>query len=127
MARPRSPHPTPAELEILQVIWDRGPSTVRDVMTVLNRTRRRAYTSIMSLMNVMADKGLLTRKPHGRAFVYAAESPREKTLSRLIGDLAKRAFRGSVGTMVCRLIEDADLTSEELNEIRETIARQKDA
>lgn len=127
MARPRSPHPTPAELEILQVIWDRGPSTVRDVMTVLNRTRRRAYTSIMSLMNVMADKGLLTRKPHGRAFIYTAESPREKTLSRLIGDLAKRAFRGSVGTMVCRLIEDADLTSEELNEIRETIARQKDA
>ncbi|MBN2582835.1 MAG: BlaI/MecI/CopY family transcriptional regulator [Planctomycetes bacterium] len=126
MARPRSPHPTPAELEILQVIWDGGPSTVRDVMTTLNRTHRRAYTSVMSLMNVMADKGLLTRKPKGRAFLYDARAPREKTLSQLIGDLVNRAFQGSAGAMVCRLIEDTDLSDKELDEIRKTIARQKD-
>ncbi len=124
MARPRHKHPTPAELEILQVIWDRGPTTVREVMTILNCTHRRAYTSVMSLMNVMADKGLLIRKPQGRAFLYAAKARREKTLSGMIGDLVNRAFSGSAGALVCHLIEDTRLTDEELAEIRNVIARQ---
>ncbi len=67
MPRPRHEHPTPGELEVLKILWDRGPSTVRQVMDVLNETRRRAYTSVMSLLSVMTDKGLLTRQPKGRA------------------------------------------------------------
>jgi len=67
MPRPRSEHPTPGELEVLQVLWRRGPSTVREVMNELNRSRPRAYTSVMSLLNVMVDKGWLNRQRQGRA------------------------------------------------------------
>ena len=73
MARPRHEQPTPAELQVLKVFWDReGPGTVRDVLEVVNRDTDppRAYTSVMSLLNVMTDKGLLRRSPRGRAFLY---------------------------------------------------------
>ena len=70
MPRPKSDHPTPGELEALKILWEHGPSTVRQVMERLNEDRPRAYTSVMSLLGVMADKGLLNRKPQGRAFVY---------------------------------------------------------
>ena len=98
MTRPKAEHPTPGELEILKILWDRGaPATVREVMEVVNRRGGppRAYTSVMSLMGVMAEKGLLTRKPQGKAFVYAARTPREHTLANLVGDLCRRAFEGS--------------------------------
>src|SRR5687768_8738246 len=80
MARPKQQTPTDGELEILHVLWDRGPSTVRDVLEVLNAKRPRAYTSVMSLLNIMVDKGLVNREADGRAFVYRARRPRERTL-----------------------------------------------
>ena len=91
-------------------------------MEVLNRSRPRAYTSIMSLLNVMTDKGLLTRKPQGRAFVYAPKAGRKKTMRRLLGDLLGRAFDGSANLLVAHLLEEANPTAEELSEIRRTIA-----
>ena len=124
MVRPRHEHPTPAELEVLQVLWDRGPSTVRDVMGTLNQARPRAYTSVMSLMNVMADKGLCRRKPKGRAFLYVPCSQREKTLGGMIRDLVSRAFSGSASALVCHLLQETNLSDEELHEIRKTIASQ---
>ena len=75
MARPKHDNPTPAELEILNLLWSEGPLTVRQVMDRLNRRRPRAYTSVMSLLNVMTDKGILARKPEGRAFLYSAALP----------------------------------------------------
>lgn len=122
MSRPQSDHPTPAELEVLKVLWDEGPCTVRDVLGQLNRQgRRRAYTSIMSLMNVMVDKRLLKRKPHGRAFLYESRAPREKTLGEMVGDLWQRAFEGSSTTLVTRLLEETQPTPEELEAIRAAI------
>ena len=122
MARPKHEHPTPAELEVLKVLWERGPSTVRDVMDALaEQGHRRAYTSVMSLMNVMADKGLLNREPQGRAFVYSPRIDREKTLGRMIGDLWQRAFEGSASTLVSRLLDEASPSREELDEIRNAI------
>lgn len=121
MARPRQPHPTPAELEVLQIVWDRGPSTVRDVLDVLNRTRRRAYTSVMTLMNVMVDKGQLSRRSQGRAHVYAARACRKATLGRMVDDLVDRAFEGSAGALVSRMLDRKDLTPGELDEIRRLI------
>ena len=120
MARPRHEHPTPAELQVLRVLWDRGPCTVREVMDVLGR--RRAYTSVMSLMNVMFEKGLLAREPKGRAFLSRARAKREKTLSGMVGDLLNRAFDGSAGAMVAHLMAQARLSDDELNEIRKAIA-----
>jgi predicted transcriptional regulator len=121
MSRPKNEQPTQAELEILHVMWERGPATVRDVMTELNRQRPRAYTSVMSLLNVMVDKGLLTRTPHGRAFLYAAKAGRKKTLGRLVGDLLGRAFAGSPDLLVSHLLDQTRPTSVELDEIRKVI------
>ena len=122
MARPRHTQPTPGELEVLQVLWEQGPCTVRQVMGLLNRTRRRAYTSVMSLMNVMAEKGLLTREQKGRAFVYKTRATRKTTLSRMLADLLGRAFDGSASVMVAHLLEQTDPTGDELREIRKAIA-----
>ena len=122
MARPRQENPTPAELEILQVIWEHGPSTVREVMNVLNERKRRAYTSVMSLMTVMAEKGQLKQKPRGRAFVYSAKISRAKTQSRMVRDLLCRVFDGSASSLVTQLLQQAEPDSEEMKEIRKTIA-----
>lgn len=121
MARPKHDHPTPGELEILKILWDRGPSTVRQVMEVLNRRRRRHYTSVMSLLNVMADKGLVTRRPQGRAFLYLARVQREKTLGQLVSNLLGRAFGGSPSLLVSHLLEEARPSPEELDAIRQTL------
>ena len=121
MPRPRHDHPTPGELEVLKVLWERGPSTVREVMEVLNETRRRAYTSVMSLLGVMTEKGLLTREPKGRAYVYRAKVTREKTLGQMVDDLLGRAFEGSASTLVARLLDRSSPSPEELEEIRRTL------
>ncbi len=121
MARPKHEHPTPAELEVLKIIWERGPSTVRDVLDALSPERSRAYTSVMSLLNVMADKGLLTREPHGRAFIYDARADREKTLGRLVRDLLGRAFEGSASLLVGHVLAQGQPTKRELEAIRRTL------
>ena len=122
MARPRNEGPTPAELEILRVVWERGPSTVREVLEALNSSRKRAYTSVMSLMNVMAEKGLLSRAPQGRAFVYDAKVTRRKTRSQMLKDMLDRVFDGSANLVVAHLLEQAKPSEEELEEIRRTVA-----
>ena len=122
MPRPRHENATPGELEVLKILWERGPSTVREVMDVLNRRRRRAYTSVMSLLEVMLEKRLVRRRPQGRAFVYAAAVSREKTLGQLVGDLVRRGFQGSVSSLVAHLLDQAAPTEEELDEIRRLIA-----
>lgn len=121
MARPKEEQPTTGELEVLKVLWDRGPSTVREVMDVLNKDRPRAYTSVMSLLAVMADKGLLIREPRGRAFVYRPKTDRARTLRRMVGDLARRAFEGSTSQLVAHLLDQTKPSAKELDEIRRAI------
>lgn len=126
MVRPRSTHPTPAELDVLKVLWRRGASTVREVMDELcdrdaGNGPPRAYTSVMSLMNVMDDKGLLRREPQGRAFLYHPAFAREKTLGTMVDDLLGRAFDGSASLLVARLLDQSNPTTGELEEIRAAI------
>ncbi|MHC4889819.1 MAG: BlaI/MecI/CopY family transcriptional regulator [Planctomycetota bacterium] len=123
MARPRHKNPTPAELEVLQIIWEHGPCTVREVMNLLKPKRPRVYTSVMSLMNVMAEKGLLNQEPKGRAFIYSAKVSRDKTQSSMLSDLLNRAFDGSANALVAHLLEQAEPNSEEIDEIHKTITR----
>jgi len=121
MARPRTEQPTPAELEILKVLWERdGPATVRDVLDVVNRQGEapRAYTSVMSLMNVMAEKGLLRRTPKGRAFAYEPTSPRDQTQRSLLSETLERAYSGSASLLVAHLLEQSSPTADELDQIR---------
>ncbi len=122
MPRPKHEHPTPGELEVLLILWQQSPLSVREVMEILNRSRPRAYTSVMSLLGVMTEKGLLTRKAQGRAFVYAPRAGRQKTMRRLLSDLLSRAFEDSASLLVAHLLEETNPTVEELSEIRRAIA-----
>jgi len=121
MARPKADQPTPAELEVLKVLWERGtPTTVREVMDVLNRQPGpdRAYTSVMSLLNVMTEKGLLKRSPQGRAFEYEPIAPRDQTLRGLLGETLERAYSGSASLLMTHLLDQATPSSDELTQIR---------
>jgi len=126
MARVR-PRPTDAELEILRVLWDLGPATVRQVHEALADTRETGYTTTLKLMQIMADKGLVTRNESSRTHIYAATVPQEHTQRQLVKDLVDRAFGGSAKALVLRALSDEGTTAEELREIRRLIddAREK--
>lgn len=121
MPRHRQVTPTEVELEILHVLWEHQPATVREIVEVLSRKRPRAYTSILSMLNVMHDKGLVTRTMLGRAHVYQAKRSREKTLGGVVKDLLGRAFQGSTTSLITQVLEQSRPTSQELDEIRKAI------
>ena len=120
------PQPTPAELAILNVLWRRGKSTVRDVLEELNRDRAgdspgsspAGYTTVLKLMQIMTDKGLLARDEQGRTHVYRPAQPEAQTLKRLAGDLLDRAFGGSARKLVAAALSSKRATPEELDDIR---------
>lgn len=113
-----TPRPTDAELGILRVLWRRGPSTVRQVHEDLERRSATGYTTVLKLMQIMTEKGLVERDESQRAHVYVARLPEEQTLGQLVGDLLDRAFEGSSSRLVMRALESRPATREELAEIR---------
>jgi BlaI family transcriptional regulator, penicillinase repressor len=115
------PRPTDAELSILRVLWERGPSTVRQVHEALSDTRDTGYTTTLKLMQIMADKGLVKRNETERTHVYTAIAGREQTQSQLVKDLVDRAFGGSAAALVLRALSADDSTDAELKEIRKMI------
>ncbi|OYW20115.1 MAG: transcriptional regulator [Planctomycetales bacterium 12-60-4] len=121
MPRHRQVTPTEVELEILQVLWDRQPATVREVVDVLNQSRPRAYTSILSMLNVMLEKGLVVREEQGRSHVYRTKRSREKTLGGVVKDLLGRAFQGSTSSLIAQVLDQSQPSPEEMDEIRRTI------
>ena len=112
------PRPTDAELEILTVLWSRGPVTVREVHEVISARRQAQYTTVLKLMQIMAEKGLVLRNEEQRAHVYAAARPREATQQQLAGDLLHRAFNGSASRMMLGALAARKTSREELAEIR---------
>lgn len=120
------PRPTDAELEILRVLWERGPSTVRQVHEVLAATRETGYTTTLKLMQIMAEKGLVTRDERARTHIYAARGSQESTQRQLIRDLVARAFGGSAATLVLRALSSHQTSDDELREIRRLIDDAKD-
>jgi len=119
MASPE--RPTDAELEILNVLWNRGPSTVRDVHEEINRARPAQYTTVLKLMQIMAAKGLVNRDEQARAHIYRATRPREWTQRQLAGDLMRRAFGGSARSLLLGALSARRASREELNEIRQLL------
>jgi len=112
------PRPTDAELEILTVLWSRGPSTVRDVHQAIVARRPTQYTTVLKLMQIMADKGLVERDEERRAHVYRAARPREWTQQQLAGDLLHRAFDNRASTLLLGALSARKTSREELDEIR---------
>lgn len=112
------PRPTEAELSILRVLWRRGPSTVKEVHEELSRDAATGYTTILKQLQIMTEKGLVTRDESQRAHLYAARMPAEQTQAQLLGDLVDRAFDGSAGRLVMRALSSRPASAEELAEIR---------
>ena len=117
------PRPTDAELAILRVLWERGPSTVRDVHEELNRDGATGYTTILKLLQIMTEKGLVVRDETQRAHIYEPRYSEQKTQRQLLGDLADRAFGGSAAKLVMQALSGRKATSEELGAIRELLER----
>ena len=113
--------PTDAELAILRVLWERGPSTVRQVHEALAGTRETGYTTTLKLMQIMADKGLVKRNEAARTHVYSAIAGEAQTQQQLLRDLADRAFGGSAAALVPRALSAEDTSESELREIRKLI------
>ena len=117
------PRPTDAELEILKVLWRRGPCTVREVFDSLSESKQTGYTTVLKLMQIMAEKGLVRRDETERAHRYEAALAEEETQRQLVGDLLRRAFDGSAKQLVMQALSSERASSDELEEIRRLLDR----
>jgi len=116
-----APRPTKSELAILRVLWERGPSTVRQVHEVLGANKPTGYTTVLKLMQIMADKGLVKRNETARTHVYSAIAGEAQTQQQLVQDLVDRAFGGSAAALVLRALSAEGTSESELREIRKLI------
>jgi BlaI family transcriptional regulator, penicillinase repressor len=114
---------TEQELEIMKVIWDRGEATVRDVVASLSEQRQIAYTTVMTMMNILEQKGHLKKWQVDRAFVYKPAHAQEQVIGSMVRDFVDRVFNGSAAPLLVHLVDDKKLTEKELNEIREIVRR----
>ena len=110
--------PTDAELNILGVLWEMGPSTVRDIHTRLARKSSTGYTTVLKLLQIMTEKHLVVRDETDRAHVYTARYSEQKTQRQLVGDLLDRAFNGSTSKLVLQALSAKRTDADELREIR---------
>lgn len=121
-----APHPTEGELAILRVLWDRRvPCTVREVHAALSRHKDTAYTTVLKMMTIMAEKRLVSRDESERSHRYAAVHPEPAVQSVLVKDLMQRAFAGSALQLVQRALDVDAASAEELNAIAKLIAQAK--
>jgi BlaI family transcriptional regulator, penicillinase repressor len=110
--------PTSTELQILGVLWDRGPSTVREIHEVLAQSRSLGYTTVLKLLQIMTEKQLVRRNEEARAHVYEARQPAEATRQQLVGDLLDRAFSGSASQLMMHALAGKQTSADEIDEIR---------
>jgi len=115
---PNISRPTDAELAILRVLWSRGPSTVRQVHKALSRDRETGYTTVLKLMQIMTEKGLVERDESERTHVYQARFTQEATQQRLVSDLLEKAFGGSASQLVMQALAAKPASADELAQIR---------
>jgi BlaI family penicillinase repressor len=112
---------TGQELEIMKVIWKLGTPTVRLVYEELLKSRKVAYTTVMTMMNILEQKGYLKKRQGDRAFIYTPSRPEKQVILALVRELVDRVFNGAAEPLLLHLVEDDQLTKEELDEIRKSI------
>jgi predicted transcriptional regulator len=123
-SKPLPPRPTQAELEILSALWERGPSSVREVREhVATATRRAGYTTVLKLLQIMVGKGLVVRDESERSHVYRAAVAREQTQRQLVSDLVERAFGGSASQLIQQALATRRASPQEMREIRHMLER----
>ena len=113
--------PTAAELEILNVLWELGAGTVREVHGELERRQGVGYTTVLKLLQIMTEKGLVARDEKDRAHVYRPALKREETQGQIVGDLLDRVFGGSAAQLVLRALSDRKASKQEIAEIRQML------
>jgi predicted transcriptional regulator len=123
MPRPASRHPTELELEILKHLWREGPLTGRQVRDLLAAQRELAYTSVMTVLGIMEQKGYVRRKLSDGSYLYSARVSEKSTTRRMLLDLVQRAYDGSIVSALVNLLETADVGDAELHELRELIKK----
>ena len=112
------------ELQIMNVVWDRGRVTVRDVYEALRERRQVAYTTVMTMMNILDQKGFLKRIPgEDRAFVYEPARSRQTVMRTMVNEFLDRVFGGSANPLMLHLIEDKHLTAKDLEVLRRAIRK----
>ena len=119
----KQPKPTSAELEILQVLWDSGPRSVREIQRILDTIKPTGYTTVLKLLQIMHNKGLVNRDEAQRPQIYRARYPRQHTQRQLLHDLVQRAFGGSVKALVLQALSGRKSSPEELEEIEKLLDR----
>ena len=118
MEKSPTPKPTVMELAILRVLWERGPSTVREVCDVLDSQKSTGYTTVLKLLQIMPVKGMVVRNEEARAHVYVARQPAESTKRQLVSDLVQRAFAGSASQLMMHALSGKKTSRDEIEEIR---------
>ena len=120
------PKPTASELEILHVLWNRGPSTVREVLDSLNEKKSMGYTGVLKLLQIMTAKGSVRRDETNRAHVYEARRPADQTKRQLASDMLQRVFGGSASQLMMHALAGHRASAEELEELRRILDAYKD-
>lgn len=119
--RPKTPTLTPQELAIMKVVWKLDKATVRDVYETLRAKRQVAYTTVMTMMKILEDKGYLRKTRGERAYVYTPSRPRQQVVGAMVRDFVERVFDGAAGGLLLHLAKDRTLTQEERDRIRRVI------
>jgi len=119
MAKKQLPKPTEAELEILQIIWGLGPSTVKSVNQIIRKTKEVGYTTTLKLMQIMFDKGLVNRIRDGKTHIYESAISQEKTQRQLLDKFVEAAYQGSAMNLVMQLLGNRKSSKKELDQIRD--------
>jgi len=123
--KPGKPILTDQELEIMKIVWRRGSSTVREVYEELLLRRKIAYTTVMTMMGILEQKGRLKKSEDGRAFVYTPTEPQTKVVGTMVQEFVKRVFNGSAQPLLVHLVENLDGDDDQLDEIRNLLREKK--
>ena len=115
--------PTESELEILKVLWALGPSSVRAIYDTLSESRGTGYTTVLKLMQIMTEKGILSRDESVRPQIYRTAKSQRQTQRQMVSDVLERAFGGSAGKLVLQALSTKKSTRDELQEIRDLLDR----
>jgi BlaI family penicillinase repressor len=127
MTRHKGRRLTDLELEVMHVVWELERATVRQVYDVLGERRKIAYTTVMTMMNILEEKEYLKRSKKGRAYVYEPVRPKEEVLSSMVEDFVSRVYEGSAKPLVLGLLKERKLSKRELEEIRRMIDETEDS
>ena len=122
MKKPKLPKPTEAELELLRVLWSKGSATVREIHEEVAHERALGYTSVLKVLQIMTEKGLVQRSESGKAHLYRATVSQQETQSQMLRDLSDRLFSGSATQLAMHALSMQPASAQDLDEVRKILA-----